>query len=83
MVDIDPLWSGIGKVHNLVYISRYCPDYYYYRKEHDTGPEKLHLLLVESVPGWGEVKRRVQLVPSVSISDWRQANPRWELVSLA
>jgi hypothetical protein len=39
--------------------------------------------LIESVPGWGEVKRRVQLVQEVSILDWRKANPRWELVSLA
>ncbi|CAN9314405.1 unnamed protein product [Alternaria sp. RS040] len=51
--------------------------------EDDTGPERLHLLLIESVPGWGEVKRRVQLVQKVSILDWRKANPRWELVSLA
>ncbi|CAN9171960.1 unnamed protein product [Alternaria alternata] len=82
-VDIDSLWSGIGKVHSLVYISSYCPNYYYYQQENDAGPEKLRLLLVESVPKWGEVKRRVQLVQNVSILDWRKANPRWELVSLA
>ena len=82
-VEIDPLWSGIGNEHSLVYISRYCPEYYRYLEESVTGPERLHLLLLESVPEWGEVKRRVQLVQEVSILDWRKANPRWELVSLA
>jgi hypothetical protein len=82
-INIDSLWFGIGNEHSLVYISRYCPEYYYHRKDHDTGPEMLNLLLIESVPEWGEVKRRVQLVQKVSILDWRKANPRWELVSLA
>jgi hypothetical protein len=83
IVNIDPLWSGIGNEHSLVYISRYCPEYYEHWSRNETTPEKLHLLLIESVPGWGEVKRRVQLVQEVSILDWRKANPRWELVSLA
>jgi hypothetical protein len=82
-VNIDSLWSGLGNEHSLVYISRYCPEYYRFQKAYDTSPERLHLLLVESVPEWGEVKRRVQLVQEVSISRWRKANPRWELVSLA
>jgi hypothetical protein len=82
-VNIDSLWSGIGTEHSLVYISRYCPNYYEYWSRDETIPEKLHLLLIESVPGWGEVKRRVQLVQEVSILDWRKANPRWELVNLA
>jgi hypothetical protein len=82
-VNIDSLWSGIGNLHSLVYISRYCPEYYAYQKQDDKTSEGLHLLLVESVPGWGEVKSRVQLVQSVDILDWRKANPKWELVSLA
>jgi hypothetical protein len=82
-VNIDSLWSGIGNEHSLVYISRYCPTYYAYLNQDDKTFERLHLLLVESVPEWGEVKRRVQLVQNVSILDWRKANPRWELVSLA
>jgi hypothetical protein len=79
----DPQWSGIGKTHNLVYISRSCRDYDTYEDGNYQYPEMLHLLLIESVPGWGEVKRRVQLVKDISILDWRKAKPRWELVSLA
>ena len=83
-VELDSHWSGIGRTHSLVYISRFCLyDDDRYQELSDCYSEKLHLLLVESVPGWGEVKRRVQLVRDVSILDWRQANPRWELVSLA
>jgi hypothetical protein len=81
-VELDPLWSGIGKTHSLVYISRHCREYITYEEQDSDDPEKLHLLLVESVPGWGEVKSRVQLVQEVSILDWRKANPRWELVNL-
>jgi hypothetical protein len=82
-VRLDPLWSGIGKIHSLVYISRFCWEYDAYDEEDTDSPEHLHLLLIESVPGWGEVKRRVQLVQAVSILKWRKADPKWELVSLA
>jgi hypothetical protein len=82
-VNLDSDWSGIGKAHSLVYISRYCEEYIGYIEENSFRPEGLHLLLIESVPGWGEVKRRVQLVQDISIFDWRKANPKWELVSLA
>jgi hypothetical protein len=82
-LSLDSHWSGIGRTHSLVYISRFCSFDDKYQELSDHHSEKLHLLLVESVPGWGEVKRRVQLVQRVSILDWRKANPRWELVSLA
>jgi hypothetical protein len=82
-VHLDSHWSGIGKAHSLVYISRHCNEYTEYIEEICFRHEGLHLLLIESVPGWGEVKRRVQLVQDISIFDWRKANPKWELVSLA
>jgi hypothetical protein len=83
-VNLDSHWSGIGRTHSLVYISRFCShDDDKYQEPSDCYSERLHLLLVESVPEWGEVKRRVQLVQNISILDWRKANPRWELVSLA
>ena len=80
---LDPLWSGIGKVHSLVYISRDCPYWTAHHQDESCSFECLYLLLIESVPGWGEVKSRVQLVQKVSVMDWGKANPRWELVSLA
>lgn len=70
--DLDPQWSGLGKEHHLVYISRYCNEYFEWGDERDSDssdPELIHCLLVESVPGWGEVKRRVQLVRRISILD--------------
>ncbi|RYO00125.1 hypothetical protein AA0119_g6249 [Alternaria tenuissima] len=82
-VDLDPRWPGIGKTHSLVYLSRFYSYDDRYQEPNDDCSEELYLLLVESVPGWGEVKRRVELVQRVSILDWRKANPRWELVSLA
>lgn len=45
-------------------------------------PEQLNLLLIVSVPGWGEVKQRVQMLELVDIVTWRRARPRWELVNL-
>jgi hypothetical protein len=82
-VGLDSAWSGIGKTHRLVYIARWCAEYSVYDETYDHSPERLHLLLIEDVPGWDEVKSRVQLVQYVSLLDWRKANPRWELVSLA
>jgi hypothetical protein len=84
-VRLDPAWPGLGKEHTLVYISRWCPDFRMtYRDDHDVNrPEKLNLLLVESVEGWGKVKRRVQMLDPMGIEDWRKYAPRWECISLA
>jgi hypothetical protein len=38
---------------------------------------------VESVKGWGEVKRRVQMLKVIELLNWRKAEPKWEAVSLA
>jgi hypothetical protein len=85
MVKLDRRWSGIGRTHTLIYISRWCPLYRIWNSEGSIleRPEYLNVLLVESVEGWGEVKRRVQLLECVSLSDWRTGKPRWELMSLA
>jgi hypothetical protein len=82
---LDPHWPGLGKEHILIYISRWCPNYRMtYRDDHDVvRPEKLNLLLVERVEGWGDVKRRVQMLDPISVEDWRKYRPRWECVSLA
>jgi hypothetical protein len=87
VVDLDPAWPGNGQLHTVVYISRWCPSFINEREEEmiNVKPiqEQLHVLLVESVDGWGEVKRRVQMLDLVSLRDWRRAKPRWEVVSLA
>lgn len=87
VADLDPEWQGKGQLHTLVYISRWCPDFVTYEREerHDYNqyPERLNVLLIESVEGWGEVKRRVQMLDYVNLLDWRKAEPRWELMSLA
>jgi hypothetical protein len=82
-VELDPSWSGIGKLHDLVYISRWCPNFAGYEDDQITHPERLNLLLTESVQDWSEVKRRVQIVRDVELTDWRKAELRWEVVSLA
>jgi hypothetical protein len=84
-VRLDPDWPGLGKEHTLIYISRWCPNYRMsYRDDHAADrPEKLNLLLVESVERWGEVKRRVQMLDPMGIEEWRKLRPRWECVSLA
>lgn len=85
-VQLDAEWSGKGHEHSVIYISRWCNDMC--EDEHDLpgvieAPEQLNLLLIESVPGWGEVKQRVQMLELVDIVTWRKAKPRWELVNLA
>jgi hypothetical protein len=84
-VRLDPAWPGLRKEHTLVYISRWCPNYRMtYRDDHETNrQEKLNVLLVENVEGWGEVKRRVQMLDPICVEDWRKYRPRWECVSLA
>jgi hypothetical protein len=84
-VNLDPDWLGYGKEHTLMYVSRWCPNFRMtYRDDHELDrPEMLNLLLVEGVEGWGDVKRRVQMLDPVSIEDWRKYGPRWERVSLA
>lgn len=82
-VELDPEWSGIGGLHDLIYISRWCPNFAGYEDDQVRHPETLNLLLVESVEGWGEVRRRVQLVQPVELRNWRKAELRWEVVSLA
>ncbi|KAF2820311.1 HET-domain-containing protein [Ophiobolus disseminans] len=87
LIQLDPAWSGRNKVQTLIYITRWCPEHESHEeeKEYNSVPraEVLNVLLVESVEGWGEVKRRVQLMERVSLIDWRKAEPRWEVVSLA
>jgi hypothetical protein len=85
-ISLDPDWSGYGKEHTLIYISRWCPNFRMkYRDDHEVNrPEMLNLLLVENVVGWEEVKRRVQMLDDkVSVENWRKYGPRWECVSLA
>lgn len=82
-VELDPTWPGIGKTHDLVYITRWCANFAGYADDQIEHPEKLNCLLIESVQGWGEVKQRVQLVQPLDLVLWRKAKPRWELVSLA
>jgi hypothetical protein len=85
-ISLDPDWSGYGKEHTLIYISRWCPNFRLtYRDDHEVNsPEMLNLLLVENVVGWEEVKRRVQMLDDkVSVENWRKYGPRWECVSLA
>ncbi|KAH7086445.1 hypothetical protein FB567DRAFT_570299 [Paraphoma chrysanthemicola] len=84
-VKLDPTWTGLGAQHKLIYISRWCPDFsdFWENNSYRDRPEVLNLLLVEDVPGWGEVKRRVQLVEHIDLLTWREAKPKWELVSLA
>jgi hypothetical protein len=88
VVDLDPAWQGKGKLHTIVYISRWCPSFINEREEEginkkSSAVEQLHVLLIESVDGWGEIKRRVQMLDLVRLTDWRRTEPRWELVSLA
>jgi hypothetical protein len=87
VVELDPSWQNKGQLHTIVYISRWCPEFKTYRAEesldYDSSPEKLNVLLVENVEGWGEVKRRVQMLEVVELPNWRKAEPRWEVVSLA
>jgi hypothetical protein len=87
VVELDPAWSGGGQLHTLVYISRWCPDHRSYEDQQhvdfNSSHEKLNVLLVESVKGWGEVKRRVQMLKVIKLLNWRKAEPRWEAVSLA
>ncbi|KAH7384143.1 heterokaryon incompatibility protein-domain-containing protein [Phaeosphaeria sp. MPI-PUGE-AT-0046c] len=82
-VELDPEWSGIGHLHDLVYITRWCPNFAGFDDDQRQHPEKLNCLLIENVSGWGEVKQRVQLVQPLSLALWWRAKPRWELVSLA
>jgi hypothetical protein len=87
VVDLDPAWKGKGQLHKVVYISRWCRSFAGEEKkdttEYSTAHEKLHVMLIEDVDGWGEVKRRVQILDCVKLTDWRKAKPRWELVNLA
>lgn len=87
VIDLDPEWQGLGQSHTAVYISRWCMSYVGEEDRATTnysnGNERLHVLLLEDVEGWGEVKRRVQVLDLVDLADWRKARPRWELVSLA
>jgi hypothetical protein len=87
VVELDPSWSGGGQLHTLVYISRWCPDHRSYEDQQqvdfNSSHEKLNILLVESVKGWGEVKRRVQMLKVIELLNWRKAEPKWEAVSLA
>ncbi|KAH7078781.1 heterokaryon incompatibility protein-domain-containing protein [Paraphoma chrysanthemicola] len=86
LVELDPAWHGIGTHQTVIYISRWCSGFGTH--EEDTGTyayemEMLNLLLVEGHPEWGEIRTRVQLIPYVNLQTWREAQPRWELVSLA
>jgi hypothetical protein len=87
VVNLDPAWQGKGQLHTIVYISRWCRSFAGEERkattEYSNGDERLHTLLIEDVDGWGEVKRRVQLLDVINLKDWRKAKPRWELVSLA
>lgn len=98
-------WRGGGMEHEIIYISRWCHDWYdtennleveveqqrsYSASDADKAliakgkiPERLNLMLLERVEGWGEVRRKLQLVVAVSLSDWRAMNPQWKMVSLA
>ncbi|KAF2853566.1 HET-domain-containing protein [Plenodomus tracheiphilus IPT5] len=81
-VDLDPAYDAQGKETMLVFVSRWCRSEHISRKGiYRQG--YLNLLLVESVEGWGLVKRRVQLIDHVRIDSWRAANPQWQLMSLA
>lgn len=82
-VELDPSWPGLGRLHDLIYITRWCPNFAGYEDDQIQHPEKLNCLLLENVSGWGEVKQRVQLVQPLDLALWRKAKPRWELVSLA
>ncbi|KAH4062434.1 hypothetical protein HBH50_208860 [Parastagonospora nodorum] len=87
VIDLDPAWQGLGRSHTAVYISRWCKSYAGEESapttRYSNSNEKLHILLLEDMEGWGEVKRRVQMLDIVDLADWRKAKPRWELVSLA
>jgi hypothetical protein len=69
-VDLDPRWSGRGIPQSFIAISRWCPNYNAYQQDFNLMcmPEVVNVLLIESVEGWGEVKRRVQLLTPVDLS---------------
>ncbi|KAI8933731.1 hypothetical protein NX059_009447 [Plenodomus lindquistii] len=85
-IDLDSTYDSHGKDTWLVYVSRWCTADLMSldaRRFKNRSGDNLNLLLVESVEGWGCVKRRVQLRQCVDMNSWRVANPQWKLVSLA
>jgi hypothetical protein len=86
-LNLDPQWACEGKEYELIYISRWCHNWYMTEEIFEQNlkwpDENLNLMLVEGVEGWGGVKRRAHMLEHIKITDWRAANPRWELVSLA